>query len=62
MAKSVSEKIKNNEYLAKLQATSWLFCALCAPGHHTANRRKTVNETTMFLLFLLVNLPSIHRV
>jgi len=30
------------EYLAKIQARAWLSHALCAPGQHTANRRKTV--------------------
>jgi len=33
IAKSVSEKIKIGEYLAKLQARAWLSHALCAPGH-----------------------------
>ena len=28
------------EYLAKLQAIAWLSHALCAPGQHTANRRR----------------------
>jgi len=28
------------EYLAKLQARAWLSHALCAPGQHTAKRRR----------------------
>ena len=28
------------EYLAKLQARAWLSHALCAPGQHTAERRR----------------------
>ena len=31
---------KTDEYLAKLQRTAWLSHALCAPGQHTAKRRR----------------------
>ena len=34
------KKIKICEYLAKLQARAWLSHALCAPGQHTAKRRR----------------------
>jgi len=34
------KKIKIGEYLAKLQAKAWLSRALCAPGRHTAKRRR----------------------
>ena len=34
------EKNKIGEYLAKLQARAWLSHALCAPGQHTAKRRR----------------------
>ena len=38
---SVSEtKIKSGEYLAKLQARPLLTRTLCAPGQHTARRRR----------------------
>ena len=36
----VEKKIKIGEYLAKLQARAWLSHALCAPGQHTAKRRR----------------------
>ena len=40
-AQSASEKkIENREYLANLQARAWLSRALCAPGQHTARRRR----------------------
>ena len=40
-AESASEKkIQNREYLANLQARAWLSRALCAPGQHTARRRR----------------------
>ena len=32
------------EYLAKLQARAWLSHALCAPGQHTANRRRKEDQ------------------
>jgi len=32
------KKIKNGEYLAKLQAREWLSHELCAPSQHTAKR------------------------
>ena len=34
------EKNKISEYFAKLQARAWLSHALCAPGQHTAKRRR----------------------
>jgi len=36
----VSVNFLIHEYLAKLQATAWLFHALCVPGQHTAKRRR----------------------
>ena len=47
------------EYLAKLQARVWLSHALCAPGQHTANRRRKC--TRQSVTFLLVMLPNIQR-
>jgi len=32
------------EYLAKLQARSWVSRALCVPGHHTATRSSAIAE------------------
>ena len=39
-AECVSEFFLIGEYLAKLQARAWLSYALCAPGQHTAKRRR----------------------
>jgi len=55
----VSEEIfKIGEYLAKSQARAWLSRALCAPGQHTAKRRR---KCTRQITFFLVTLPNIHR-
>jgi len=47
----VSEKIFNiGEYLAKLQARACLSHALCAPGQHTAKRRRKFTRQSRFCL------------
>ena len=38
------KNFKIGEYLAKLQARAWLSHALCAPGQHTAKRRKSARD------------------
>ena len=44
------KKIKIGECLAKLLARAWLFHALCAPGHHTAERRRKCTRQSRFCL------------
>ena len=54
------KKIKISEYLAKLQARPWLSRALCAPGHHTAKRRrKCTRQSRSCQIF--TNLKKSHR-
>ena len=53
MSLSVKKIFKIGEYLAKLQARTWLSHALCVPGDALLN----IHETTMFLF---VTLPNIH--
>jgi len=42
--------LKIGEYLAKLQARAWLSHALCAPGQHTAKRRRKCTRQSRFCL------------
>jgi len=37
-------------YLAKLQARAWLSHALCAPGQHTAKRRRKCTRQSHFCM------------
>ena len=40
------------EYLAKIQARAWLSHGLCAPGQHTAKRRRKCTRQSRFCLKL----------
>jgi len=44
----MSEKKLIGEYLAKLQAKAWLSHALCAPGQHTAKRRRKYTRQSRY--------------
>ena len=48
IAGSASEKMfKIGEYLAKLQARTWLSHALCAPGQHTAKNEESARDNNV---------------
>ena len=42
------KKIKIGEYLAKLQAKTWLSRALCAPGQLTAKHEESARDNHVF--------------
>jgi len=48
IAEYVSEIFLIGEYLAKLQARARLSRALCAPGQHTAKRRRKCTRQSRF--------------
>ena len=49
-------------FVAKLQARAWLSRALCAPGQHTAKRRRKCTGQTRFCLYcqIFTYLKKIH--
>jgi len=52
------KKIIIGEYLAKLQARAWLSHALCAPGQHTAKRRRECTRQSRFRVVSCIVWPA----
>jgi len=49
---SVKKSFKIGEYLAKLLARAWLSRALCAPGQHTAKRRRKFRSLSLLTVLV----------
>jgi len=63
IAESVSERnFKISEYLAKLQARTWLSHALCTHGQHTANDEESARDNHVLACNFAKYLPIQNKI